>query len=545
MMRRYLGSILTLALMLGLAAAAHAKVDQVTYMKNGAYVGKIGAYILNGALYIDAAASAKLMGGKIYWYPVSGKLMLQNKGNKVLFFMKSDEVMINDSKVAMPNPLIVRGGKAFLVMDFFVSKHFARAFGFKLDYNPAVGVLSAQQKINISSVNHFSYKEKTRVVLYLEEPLDYQTSQKENLFSITVPGGVAQEEDKIAISDGVIRSVDIFQENKMARVVLTPDDNFGKVTSFKLSHPDRLVFDIAKAVQPIPQSISAPAPEAAPAPLTGAPVKIINPLAAVAAPAPVPVPVETAVSTEPSAEGYESVINIPDKMVLNKAGSKRIVIDAGHGGKDPGGKRNFGLKEKELNLLVAKELYTLLKDEAIFDVLMTRTSDFFIPLADRSRIANEFKADVFISIHANANRDRREKGFEVYFMSERASDPWAAEVADYENSVVGLEEGDSVYDPAALLLHNLARNEYINEGSQLAGLVSNELQKSTPFVNRGVKQAAFYVLRGTYAPGILVELGFMTNAKDQKDLNDKKVRTKVAGAIYRGVMKYAQMKKWR
>ncbi|MBI4803499.1 MAG: N-acetylmuramoyl-L-alanine amidase [Elusimicrobia bacterium] len=538
MMRKLLRRSLGLAIVLGLAAAAHAKVDEVTYMKNGAYIGKIGTYILNGNLYLNAAASAKLMGGKIYWYPVSGKLMLQNKGNKVVFFMKSDEVMLNDSSVSMPNPLIVRGGKAFLVMDFFISRHFARAFGFKLDYNSSIGVLAAQQKININSVNYFSYKDKTRVVIYLQEALGYQTSQKENnIFAITVPGGIVEAEDKITIADGIIKSVEIFQENKMARIILTPDDNFGKASSFALTGPDRLVFDIAKAVKPISQGINTAGPDAG-LPLLGESVKAIDPQA------PGPDAAGPAVSTK-AADVGGAVVNIPDKIILDKSGHKRIVIDAGHGGKDPGGKRAFGLKEKELNLLIAKALYDILKDEDIFDALMIRTSDVFIPLADRSKIANDFKADIFISIHANACRDRREKGFEVYFMSENASDPWAAEVADYENSVIGLEEGETANDPTALLLHSLARNEYINEGSQLAGLISHELERSTPFVNRNVKQAAFYVLRGTYAPGVLVEMGFMTNAKDQKNLNDKKVRAKTANAISKGIMKYAQMKKWK
>jgi len=130
-------------------------------------------------------------------------------------------------------------------------------------------------------------------------------------------------------------------------------------------------------------------------------------------------------------------------------------------------------------------------------------------------------------------------------MSEKASDPGAAEVADYENSVVGLEDNGGQQDATAMLLHSMARNEYVNEGSRLAGLVGAEMEKRTPFANRGVKQAAFYVLRGTYAPGILVEMGFMTNSHDQKDLNDKKVRTKIANAIYRGVMKYAEQKQWK
>ena len=85
----------------------------------------------------------------------------------------------------------------------------------------------------------------------------------------------------------------------------------------------------------------------------------------------------------------------------------------------------------------------------------------------------------------------------------------------------------------------------MNDGSRLAGLVAVEMGKSTPFSNRGVKQAAFYVLRGTYAPGILVEMGFMSNSSDQNRLNDRKVRAKIAKAIYKGIMKYAGLKGWK
>jgi N-acetylmuramoyl-L-alanine amidase len=519
---------------------AAAKVDEVSYMKNGAYVGKIGTYTMNDTLYLDAARAAKLMGGKIYWYPVSGKLLLQNKGNKIMFFMKSDSVMLNDTPVSLANPLIVRGGKAFLAMNFFISRHFAGAFGFKLDYNPSTGNLAAQQKINISSINYYSYKDKTRLVVYLEEPLEYQTSQKDsNIFSITIPDGVVEGQDKINVEDGVITCVDVLQENKMVRLVLTPGENFGKVASFRLSDPDRMVFDIGKNVEPISQSINGPAAPGPALPAEESGIKVIAPY----------VPAAPALSTAPATDVPEDAavpgVNIPDKFILDKGGRKRIVIDAGHGGKDPGGRKAFGLKEKEINLLVAKELYNIIRDGDVLDVLMTRTSDVFIPLSERSDIANKYKADLFISIHANASHDRREKGFEVYFMSENASDPWAAEVADYENSVVGLEEDAGSSDASAILLHSLARNEYVNEGSQLAGLISKELEKNTPFVNRGVKQAAFYVLRGTYTPGVLVELGFTTNTKDQKDMNDKKVRARTANSIYKGIIKYVQLKKWK
>lgn len=516
-------------LLAALCVPAQARVDQISYLKNGAYAGKINTYTLNSQTYLNASEAAKLIGGKIYWYPASGKLQLQMKGHNVVFFIKSDSVLINGEKEQFPNPLIVRGGKAFLSLDFFISKHFASAFGFRLDYNRATGALSAQRDINVTSVNYYSYQDKTRIVVYMEEPLEWQTTQKENnLYRVTIMGAVIGGEEKININDGVVRGVDLIQENKMARLVINPDENFGGVNAFRLSDPDRLVLDVAKLRTEVKQGIAA-APEAPAAD------------AVVIAPSGLP---EIAAATAAVAAATTAPLNIPDKMTVEGSGRKKIVIDAGHGGKDPGGRKLFGLKEKELNLLVAKELYEQLKKEKMFDVLLTRSADEFVPLADRSVIANNFKADIFISIHANANRDRREKGFEVYFMSEKASDPWAAEVADYENSVIGLEDGAVQADPAAMLLHSMARNEYLNEGSRLAGLVSAEMEKRTPFVNRGVKQAAFYVLRGTYAPGILVEMGFMTNSHDQKNMNDKKVRAKIAASIYKGLMRYAEMKGW-
>jgi len=506
----------SLLLLSGFCAPAQARVDEISYAKNGVYAGKIGTYTLNGTSYLDASQSSRLMGGKIYWYPVSGKLMLQIKGGKVLFYLKSDTVMVNDESEEFPNPMIVRGGKAFLSLDFFVSKLFSGAFGFSQAYDRSTRTLSAQRAVNVTSVNYYTYPDKTRIVLYLDQPLEYQVSQKENnLFKLSVMNGVISAEEKINVGDGVVRGFDLQQENKLVRVVVNPDEDFGKASVFKLTDPDRIVIDVTKEASAVPQAIGRSAEPRTTQSSAAQPVE--------AAPA--------------------AAVNIPDKLEVGGKGRKKIVIDAGHGGKDPGGRKLFGLKEKDLNLLEAKELYEKLKAEDMFDVMLTRSTDEFIPLADRSEIANNAKADLFISIHANATRDRRENGFEIYFMSERASDPGAAAVADYENSVVGLE--DQQGDPAAMLLHSMARNEYLNEGSQVAGLVAGEMEKRTPFANRGVKQAAFYVLRGTYAPGILIEMGFMTNSRDQKNMNDKKVRAKIADAVYRAVMKYASMKGWK
>lgn len=514
-------------LLAALCAPVHARVDQVTYMKNGVYSGKIGTYALGGTPYLDAKQAARLIGGKIYWYPVSGKLMLQIKGKTAVFFLRTDSVQLNGVNEAFPAPMIVRGGKAFLALDFFVSRIFSEAFGFSLQYNKATSVLDSRREVNITSMNFFTHPDKTRIVVYMEAPLEWQAVQKENnQYRLNIFDGVAAREEKLGIGDGVVRGVDLIQENRTARVVIDPDENFGKVEVFRLSDPDRLVIDVSRESAPVSQSINGDA-QAAAAPAAAA-VSVIAPS-------------ELPAGEQPAA----AAPGLPDRTEVG-AGKKKIVIDAGHGGKDPGGKKLFGLKEKEINLAVAKELYELLKGEDIFDVVMTRYTDEFVPLADRSIMANNAKADVFISIHANAARNRNEKGFEIFFMSEKASDPWAAEVADFENSVISLEDGaGQQMDPAVMLLHSMARNEYLNEGSKLAGLVRGEMQKRTPFVDRGVKQAAFYVLRGTYAPGILVEIGFMTNSSDQKHMNDTRTRAKVANAIYRGVMRFAEMKSWK
>lgn len=218
---------------------------------------------------------------------------------------------------------------------------------------------------------------------------------------------------------------------------------------------------------------------------------------------------------------------------------KLIVVDAGHGGKDPGGKKRCGLSEKEINLKIALELEDKIEKENYFDVLLTRKADTFLSLSERSEIANKNKASIFISIHANAHSGSAQNGFEIFFMSEDASDPWAAEVAKAENA--GEIESMMEQDP---LLYVLGRNSDLNEGAILAGLIAKEMHTRTIFVNRGVKQAPFYVLRGTYAPSVLVESGYMTSPKDCKNLSVKRNQEKIAEAIYEGIKQYAKLKGW-
>lgn len=495
-----------------------AGISDVKVYKNENYLGKIKIYSFGEKDYFDSYEIFKKINGKTYWYSVSGKMLIQIKSHKIYMNKKSDEVKFDeDITDNISNVLLLRGGRIFVSKDLFLNPNFSKVVGLRVEYIKEENSLKFSENINISSIRYFSYKDKTRVVVYLEEPLEFTTSQMENgryLISI-INGSYPLPNENIKVNDSVVDGIDISQEGKSVKIKVSLTENFSDVEKFTLKDPDRIVFDFKYLDKKMSNRVDG---------LESAEIKTIEPEKGI---------VPSTVSAV-----------LPDKINVEKSGKKLIVIDPGHGGKDPGGRCLFGAREKDLNLDVAKKLYELLSKNKNFDVIITRNSDIFIPLNERSEIANSKGADLFVSIHANAAKNRKEQGYEIYFLSEKATDPWASEVADYENSVVALEDDSKVYDSAALVLHSLARQEYINEGSRLAAFISKSYEKKTPFKNRGIKQAAFYVLRGTYAPGVLVEMGFMTNSYDQKKLNDSKVRKKIAESIYEGILEYAKEKKW-
>lgn len=253
-------------------------------------------------------------------------------------------------------------------------------------------------------------------------------------------------------------------------------------------------------------------------------------------------PKKTVVNKLVTAKEYEEL-----KKPAQQTGKFRILIDPGHGGKDPGAVKKGSSKEKDLNLAVAKILYDLLKKEKGFEVKISRDSDVFITLGKRASMANDFKADVFVSIHANAAKRASANGFEVYFRSDKASDAEAAETAALENEALQYEgKGGGTVSFADLLLKSLATNENINQSSKLAGHIRNSVTKKSGNLgikvhqNSAIKQANFYVLRGVNSTAVLVEMGYLSNANDRKRLNTKSVRQKMAESIRDGIVSYAK-----
>jgi len=221
---------------------------------------------------------------------------------------------------------------------------------------------------------------------------------------------------------------------------------------------------------------------------------------------------------------------------------KRIVLDPGHGGDSPGAVGRRGTQEKVVVLDVARRLKKKLERQG-FEVILTRDSDEFVSLADRSRTGNGCKADLFISIHANASPNRAACGFETYFLSEAKTD-WERAVAARENASFEVEDsgtGPSAGGDVGLILADLAQNEYLLESSELAARIQEKTVPHARIKDRGVRQANFYVLRNNFLPAVLVEVGFLSNASEEKLLRQPDHRERLAEGISRGIAEFARV----
>jgi len=217
----------------------------------------------------------------------------------------------------------------------------------------------------------------------------------------------------------------------------------------------------------------------------------------------------------------------------------KIVLDAGHGGHDPGARGN-GLREKEITLDVVKRLGKLIEQRTDIEVVYTRDKDVFVPLWERTKFANEAEGKLFLSIHVNANKNKKASGFETYFLRPGKIDASVA-VVELENSAIKYEKNTARYDKLSNEQHILAtmfQSTSMQESEVLADLLQREFDKKLVGQNRGVKQAGFIVLIGATMPNVLVELGFISNKNDARRLKQASYRQKAAEGIYAALMKY-------
>jgi N-acetylmuramoyl-L-alanine amidase len=235
-------------------------------------------------------------------------------------------------------------------------------------------------------------------------------------------------------------------------------------------------------------------------------------------------------------------VNVQRRKTAISSVYKKIVVDAGHGGHDPGAIGKSGLREKDVNLDIARRLSGLLKDEGV-EVVMTRSSDKYIPLGTRVSIANNSRADLFVSIHSNANRVRSVNGFEVYYVSTSVSDSgraYSAAKGAYLNLSSSCFYGSSQDLKAILwdMLYNYNRGQSISLAHNICRSADDNLDARII----GVKDARFAVLRGARMPAILIEVGFLSNQKEEALLRDSSYREELARSIMKGFADFSAHK---
>jgi len=223
-----------------------------------------------------------------------------------------------------------------------------------------------------------------------------------------------------------------------------------------------------------------------------------------------------------------------------------VVLDAGHGGKDPGSQGKYGTKEKDVVLDITKRVGRLLEKNAGIKVVYTRDEDVWVPIIDRTKMANDTNGKLFVSVHANANKNRKIQGFETYLLRPGKSED-AIEVASRENAVIKLEEKTGQYDNLTgenLIMATMAQSMFMKESEDLAAIIQMELDKRLNTPNRGVKQAGFYVLIGASMPNVLVEVGYLSNPAEEKKLKQAVHKQRIAESIYEGIkhFKYSREK---
>lgn len=239
--------------------------------------------------------------------------------------------------------------------------------------------------------------------------------------------------------------------------------------------------------------------------------------------------------------GKKSTKTASKSSAVSKSNSKKIIVlDPGHGGQDPGAIGVSGVYEKNITLAMARELKKILEKDGDYKVYLTRNRDVFIPLRERVKIARRYKADLFLSIHADSALNKNAKGLSVYTLSETASDKEAAALAERENKadvIAGLNFAEHSKEVSDILI-NLAQRETMNRSSEFANFMVQEMRKSVKLLDNTHRFAGFAVLKAPDVPAVLLEMGYLSNRTEEKLLRQESYRRKLAKSASAAIDRY-------
>jgi N-acetylmuramoyl-L-alanine amidase len=460
----------------------------------------------------------------------------------------------------------------------------------------AAGVCLAAEPSKVTAVRYWSLGEVTRVAIEVSSDFRYRWDRLSDpdriFFDIqgAKPEIVGKGMHVIHVGDALLKQIRVAETHPGVTRVVLDLEQYAEFAASQLSSPDRLMIELRLKDRPAPPAAPSvtgaktlidapvrpaepdvaasvparpelrkfePPPRAEPTPINVKTELLAPPtMAIVSKPSRVPVP-STALKRDippppdakpdlpiktpaPPAPQPAKRTAIGGQSLTRVLGLKlgRVVLDPGHGGYDVGTHGPSGVTEKEVVLDVAQRLGSLLEERLGSEVIYTRTDDTFVPLEERTNIANEAKADLFLSIHANSSPVRYVAGVESYYLNFTTSRA-ALDVAARENA----SSDRSIYDLKDLL-QKIALKDKIDESREFAVRLQTALygvsQKGNAAArNRGVKKAPFVVLIGASMPSVLAEIGFLTNSAEEALLHKPEHRQKIAEALYKGIANYA------
>jgi N-acetylmuramoyl-L-alanine amidase len=372
---------------------------------------------------------------------------------------------------------------------------------------------SAQPALKVSVRDHDDY---SRVIVTFPSSAPYSLEKDGPLLLVRVNAPSSFRLRAEPPKSRLIKSFSWAMSNDLYILIIEARHERFRPESFEIAKKRQLVIDFFELAQPPPNE---------PAPAETAPA-----------------PVEAENKEEPQPTAGEASAPVEGSAAAAR-GIRTVVIDPGHGGLEVGARGKFGTLEKDVTLAIALKLKALVEKNLAFNVVLTRDKDLDVSLENRAAMANNHRAELFISIHANSSFRRNANGSETYFLSLNATDEEARRLAYLENNSAELEkplapenEGD-----IQMILWDMAQAAYLKQSQRLAEIIQDELNVLLNTKDRGIKQAPFKVLTGVACPAVLVESAFISNPEEERDLAREGFQENVAQAIYRGLVRYIKL----
>jgi N-acetylmuramoyl-L-alanine amidase len=453
----------------------------------------VPSVIENDRLFVSARNVVEALGGRITWFPALKLMTININGRTTRLVIDDPTLEIDEKVIPLEMPAKILDNRVMIPLE--VIKIIAEV-DIKWE-NQTKTLFINTIRPYLLEVRSYSHPDKTRVVIDLSEKTEFRADKLINpdRIFIDIMGSIAKLEDtskQIKIDDAVVKTVRTAQFNEEITRVVFDLYREARYELFSLIEPDRVVIDIFKSGE------------------------------------------EAAISETLTAKSEEKPTPGPEIT-----GKRVVIIDPGHGGKDPGAIGPTGLKEKEVTLRIALYLEKLLKNEGI-PTYLTRSKDEFVYLENRTNFANQKNGFVFVSLHANSVLNHRPsaEGIETFLLSSKYIGASARDVADRENRASRAHP--EVDTDLALIIADLEESANIKYSFDFADIIQKKLVEYLKLENRGIKQAPFVVLKGANMAAVIVEVGFISNPKEEKLLKTNKFRENAAQALFEAIKYYVE-----